>query len=80
MREETISLLRENCSETGEFKGLTLLQAGDTVRVNSGPLHDLIGTIEKTPGTERIWLVVDYMGGARKMQVNRSHVDRIVSP
>jgi transcriptional antiterminator RfaH len=47
------------------------LQKGDTIKLNAGPFVDLIAKIENVDETNRIWLLLEAMGGYRRLRLQQ---------
>ena len=45
------------------------LQKGDNIKFNSGPFVDLIAGIEALDGKNRIWVLLDFIGGSTKLEL-----------
>ena len=48
------------------------LQKGDTIKFNSGPFVDLIARIESVDDTNRIWVLLEVLGGYRKLKLQQT--------
>jgi transcriptional antiterminator RfaH len=46
------------------------LKKGDTVKFNNGPFVDLVGNIESIDPKKRIYVLLEVMGGRRKLEIN----------
>ena len=46
------------------------LKMGDAIKFNNGPFSNLIATIENVSSINRIYVILDVMGGNRKLQIN----------
>ncbi|NIJ41625.1 transcriptional antiterminator RfaH [Parvibaculum indicum] len=58
-----ISELMARCDATGLFQSTAKLQEGDLVRVTKGPFAEMITTIETLESDQRIWILMEVMGG-----------------
>ena len=47
------------------------LQKGDIIKLDSGPFVDLIARIEKVDEKNRIWVLLEVMGGYRKLKLQQ---------
>ena len=50
------------------------LRKGDTIKFNSGPFVDLIARIESVDVSNRIWVLLEVMGGNRKLKLEQSEM------
>ena len=48
------------------------LQKGDLIKFNSGPFVDLIASIEDVDETNRIWVLLEAMGGKRRFRLQQT--------
>ena len=48
------------------------LQKGDTIKFNSGPFVDLIARIENVDNANRIWVLLEAMGGYHKLKLQQT--------
>ena len=46
------------------------LKRGDTIKFNNGPLADLVANIESIDAKKRIYVLLEVMGGHRKLEIN----------
>ncbi len=46
------------------------LKKGDTIKFNSGPFANLAANIEKVNSEKRIYVLLEVMGGYRKLEIN----------
>ena len=47
------------------------LIAGQSVEMHSGPFSNFIATVEQMASDARIWVLLDFMGKATRIQVDR---------
>ena len=59
LREELINGLIASCDDKGQIIPPEALGAGDRVQLSSGPFQDLLATVEKIAGKDRVWLLLD---------------------
>jgi transcriptional antiterminator RfaH len=53
-------------------KNLTIkeeLQAGDSIKLNSGPFADLILRVDSAEGKNRIWVLMEYLGSKKRLKL-----------
>ena len=48
------------------------LEKGDAIKFNSGPFVDLIARIESVDEKNRIWLILEGMGGEQKLKLQKT--------
>ena len=48
------------------------LKQGDTIKFNNGPFVDLFARIENIDSTNRIWVLLEVMGGYRKLKLQQT--------
>ncbi|OOY11910.1 transcriptional activator RfaH [Thioclava marina] len=65
-----ISELVAQCDTEACLQSEASFSAGDTVRVASGPFTDLVGRIAEIDPDARIWVLLDFMGGERRIAVD----------
>ena len=53
---------------SGKLIPIKKLKKGDQVTVLKGPFADFIATVEKYEADQRIWILMDLMGGKTKIQ------------
>ncbi len=46
------------------------LKKGDTIKFNNGPFADLVANIESVDEKNRIYVLLEVMGGLRKLKIN----------
>ena len=46
------------------------LKRGDTIKFNNGPFVDLVTKIESVDSKKRIHVLLEVMGGRRKLEIN----------
>jgi transcriptional antiterminator RfaH len=66
---EIISQLLLRCDPEGKLMPAKLLNPGDKVRLASGPFADFTATVEKIAPNQRIWVLMEIMGGQRRIAV-----------
>ena len=54
-------------------------QKGDTIRFNSGPLVDFFARIENIDSKNRIWVLLEAMGGYRKIKIKQTEILKYLS-
>lgn len=71
---EVMDALLERCEHGVMSQMVEQLNPGDSVRVNTGPLADLVGTIESLDSKGRVNLLFQILGSKRVITVARSAV------
>ena len=46
------------------------LKKGDTIKFNNGPFAELVANIESIDAKKRIYIILEVMGGQRKLKIN----------
>jgi transcriptional antiterminator RfaH len=46
------------------------IKRGDTIKFNNGPFVDLVANIESVDGKKRIYILLEVLGGRRKLKIN----------
>ena len=46
------------------------LKSGDTIKFNNGPFANLVANIESVDEKKRIYVLLEVMGGSRKLEIN----------
>ena len=64
--------LKQRCDDTGLLAPPVALAPGDRVRVVSGPFADFVATVERLDPDQRVWLLLDSLGGAMKLQIHQT--------
>lgn len=77
IRPNIIETLLEACEESGLLKPPQSLTAGERIRFSSGPLQDLLGTIEKVSGTDRIWVILDTESLASRVMTDADKIAKV---
>lgn len=71
---EVMEALLDRCEHGVMSQMVERLNPGDSVRVNTGPLADLVGTIESLDSKGRVNLLFQILGSPRVITVPRSAV------
>jgi transcriptional antiterminator RfaH len=59
LNEELMNNLIARCDEAGQLLPPGDLTAGNRVQFTKGPFQDLLATVEKIAGKDRVWLLLD---------------------
>ena len=62
--------LMERCDLSGELRPIKNFKKGDKVKISKGPFAHFIATVEKYETEQRIWILMDLMGGKAKIQTS----------
>ena len=79
MPEELISGLRARCDCVGKVILLENFEAGQSVEIHSGLFANFIATVEQMASDVRVWVLLDFIGKATRVQVDRQQI-QAVSP
>ena len=79
MPEALIAGLRARCDSVGKVVPLEDFEAGQSVEMHSGPFESFIATVEQMANDARVWVLLDFMGKAIRMQVDRQQI-QVISP
>ena len=74
MPEALIAGLRARCDNIGKVVALADFEAGQSVEMHSGPFANFIATVEQMASDARVWVLLDFMGKATRVQVNRQQI------
>ena len=74
---DLVSQLMLRCDAAGKLLPPRLLKPGDQVRVTAGPFAQFVAEIETIAPDRRVWLLMDIMGGQRRVAVKADQL-RIV--
>ena len=79
MPEALITGLRARCDSVGKVVPLDNFEAGQSVKMHSGPFANFIAIMEKMARDARVWVLLDFMGKETRVQVARQQI-QAVSP
>ena len=79
MPEALITGLRARCDNAGKVIALKKFEAGQSVEMHSGPFANFIATVEQMANDARVWVLLDFMGKATRVQVDQQQI-QTVSP
>ena len=74
-----IAGLRARCDSVGKVVPMENFEAGQSVEMHSGPFANFIATVEQMASDARVWVLLDFMGKATRVQVDRQQI-QAVSP
>lgn len=67
---DIIQQLMQRCDADGRWRAPAQMNAGDQVRLKTGPFTDFIATIETVAPDRRVWLLMDVMGAQTRVAVD----------
>ena len=65
------------CDSSGQLLPPESLKSGDKVRLVSGPFADFVTNVEKISKDQRVWVLLDIMGGATKVAVTMDQLQKL---
>jgi len=77
MPEPLIAGLRARCDSVGKVVPLENFEAGQSVEMHSGPFESFIATVEQMASDARVWVLLDFMGKATRVQVSRQQIQSV---
>ena len=80
MPEALITGLRARCDSVGKVVPLEDFEAGQSVEMHSGPFANFIATVEQMASNARVWVLLDFMGKANRIQVDRQQIQAVSPP
>lgn len=63
-----INSLKKRCDPSGKLLPVKKLKTGDQVTILKGPFANFIATVETHETDQRIWILMDLMGGNARVQ------------
>ena len=66
--------LRARCGTDGVLLPPAELHPGDQVRLQTGPFADFVATVDRIAANQRVWLLLDFMGKATRVQADRTQI------
>ena len=63
----------------GKVVPLENFEAGQSVEMHSGPFSSFIATVEQMASDVRVWVLLDFLGKATRVQVDRQQI-QVISP
>lgn len=61
--------LMRRCDEGGFLLPPAEIQAGDNVRISTGPFSQFVATVERVEAERRVWVLLDLLGSERSVEV-----------
>jgi len=65
-----VDQLKSRCTDGGLLIPMEKIHAGDQVMLTKGPFHNLIAEVEELTPDRRVWVLLDVMGGERRVSVD----------
>jgi len=75
--QDIISQLFLRCDASGKLLPPNILKPNDQVRITSGPFADFVATVDKVAPDQRVWLLMEFMGTRRCVEVNTNYMQRL---
>lgn len=69
--------LMERCDFSGCLLPPTEFQPGEPVQIKSGPFAQFIGTVESMAPQQRVWLLLEFLGRATRVAVDRADLRKM---
>lgn len=66
---ELVSELKQRCDESGALLPPQILNPGDQVTLTKGPFAHFVAEVEKIAPDQRVWVLMDVMGGQTRVAV-----------
>jgi transcriptional antiterminator RfaH len=74
---QLIDELQHRCDDQGKITLPNDLVAGDTIKVLAGPFAEFVTKVERIDGQQRVWVLLDLLGQAAKVQLARAAVVKL---
>ena len=74
MPEALIAGLRARCDNVGKLEPLENFEASQSVEMHSGPFESFIAIVEQMASNARVSVLLDFMGKATRVQVDRQQI------
>ena len=74
---DLVSQLLLRCDQSGKLLPPKLLQPGDRVRVTTGPFAEVVAEIESLAPDQRVWVLLEIMGGQARVALGADQVRAI---
>ena len=80
MPEALMAGLRARCDSVGRLVPLENFEAGQSVEMHSGPFESFVATVEQMASDARVWVLLDFMGKATRVQVDCQQIQAVSPP
>lgn len=74
---DLVTQLMLRCDRDGKLMPPKLFEAGDQVIMTSGPFTDFVATIECIAPDQRVYVLMELMGGQTRVAVSAGHVQAV---
>jgi len=71
---ELVSQIMLRCDNNGKVLPPEALKPGDPVALNSGPFADFAAEVEKIMPDQRVWVLIEIMGGKTRVAVRAENL------
>lgn len=71
---DIVSGLMQRCSDQGILTPPKQMSPGDQVTITQGPFSDFVAEVENIERDQRVWLLLDIMGGKTRVAVDPKQV------
>lgn len=72
-----IDELRRRCDPQDKMLAVDNLAPGDPIRILSGPFAEFVSSVESIDSQQRIWVLLDILGRASRVQLDRAAVAKL---
>ena len=79
MPEALMAGLSARCDNVGKVMPLEGFEAGQSVEMHSGPFKNFIATVTQMASDVRVWVLLDFMGKATRVQVDRQQIQAVLT-
>ena len=69
-----VDALMQRCDDAGRLLPPNALEPGDHVTVTKGPFTDFVATIDTIAPDQRVWVLMEFMGGQTRVAVSAQHL------
>lgn len=71
---ELVDQLRARCVDGVLNTDLMPFRHGDSVMLTNGPFVDFVATVEQMAPNQRVWILIDFLGGETRMAVGQGDI------
>lgn len=72
--QDLVTQLMLRCDTKGKLLAPELLQPGDQVKLTKGPFAHFVAEVEKIESDRRVWVLMDIMGGEKRVAVREDQL------
>ncbi|MEP1207438.1 MAG: transcriptional activator RfaH [Rhizobiaceae bacterium] len=72
-----ISEIKSRCDQADNLLPAPKLNEGDLVELTKGPFSDFVATVELVTQEQRVWLLLEVLGGPTRISVGRDSVRNV---